>query len=160
MASISYWFLSPSVILALLGKLRGADRTRPTPAFDWTAATVDVVIPARNEAASVALCLRSVFEQDFPIRKVIVVDDASTDNTAEEVRRFREQTGKQIEIVVRERAAGKTAALREQSRASDADALLALDADTVLLDRSYLARCVEELFRNAGVASVCGEDRK
>ena len=48
MASLSYWFLSPSVILALLGKLRGYDRTKPTPAFDWHSATLDVVIPAKN----------------------------------------------------------------------------------------------------------------
>ena len=48
MASISYWFLSPSVILAILGKLKGWDRTRPTPAFDWRSAKVDVVIPAKN----------------------------------------------------------------------------------------------------------------
>ncbi len=157
MASISYWFLSPSVILAMLGKWKGSDRTRATPAFDWTSATVDVVIPARNEGASIALCLRSLFEQDFSTRKVIVVDDASTDGTAEQVRGFRERTGKDIELVVRTRTAGKTAALREQSRSSDADALLVLDADTVLVDRSYLGRAVEELFRNAGVASVCGE---
>src|SRR5712692_953147 len=116
MASISYWFLSPSVILAMLGKLKGGDRTRPTPAFDWTSAAVDAVIPARNEAASIALCLRSLFDQDFSARKVIVVDDASSDGTAEEVRTFRERTGKDIELVVRKNAAGKTAALREQCR--------------------------------------------
>jgi hypothetical protein len=28
MAAISYWFLSPSVILALIGKLKGWDRTK------------------------------------------------------------------------------------------------------------------------------------
>ena len=46
MAAISYWFLSPSVILALIGKLKGWDRTKPTPTFDWKTATLDVVIPA------------------------------------------------------------------------------------------------------------------
>ena len=157
MASISYWFLSPSVILAILGKLKGWDRTRPTPAFDWRSATVDVVIPAKNEESSVALCLASLVEQDFPIRKVTVIDDGSSDRTAQVVRCFREMTGKEIELVVRKESIGKTPSVREVCRASDADALLVLDADTVLMDRNYLSRSIEELFKNAGVASVCGE---
>lgn len=43
---------------------------------------VDVVIPARNEAESIAASVRSVLTQDYagPLR-VIVVDDRSTDNT-------------------------------------------------------------------------------
>jgi cellulose synthase/poly-beta-1,6-N-acetylglucosamine synthase-like glycosyltransferase len=93
MASISYWFLSPSVILALIGKFRGWDRTQPTPTFDWKTATLDVLIPAKNEESSIALSLASLFDQDFRIRKVMVVDDASTDQTAQIVRRYEEQLG-------------------------------------------------------------------
>ena len=157
MASVSYWFLSPTVILAILGKLKGFDRTRPTPAFDWRAAAVDVVIPAKNEEATIALCLTSLFDQDFPVRKVTVIDDGSTDRTAEVVRRFCRFTGRTVELVVRQQSIGKTPSLREQCRASDADALLVLDADTVLGHPNYVSRLVEELFKNAGVASACGE---
>ena len=157
MASISYWFLSPTVVLALLGKLKGADRTRPTPNFDWTKASVDVLIPAFNEEATIALCLASLFEQDFAVRQVTVVDDASTDRTSQVVRRFCELSGRQVELVRRETTAGKTAALREVARSTDADAVVILDADTVLRERHHLSRLVEELFRNAGTASACGE---
>ena len=157
MASISYWFLSPTVILALLGKLKGFDRTRPTPAFDWKSATVDVVIPARNEEAVIALCLASLFEQDFPIRKITVFNDGSSDKTAQVVRRFTELNERRVDLVAREKSAGKTPTLREHCRASDADALVILDADTVLADRHYISRLIEELFKNAGVASACGE---
>ena len=94
MAAISYWFLSPSVLLALLGKLKGWDRTKPTPTFDWKTATLDVVIPAKNEESSIALCLASLFDQDFRIRRVTVIDDASTDQTAQVVRRYAELSGR------------------------------------------------------------------
>lgn len=159
MASISYWCLSPNLILALAGKLKSWDRTQPTPAFDWRSAVVDVVIPARNEEASIALCLNSLYEQDLGFRRVTVIDDGSTDRTAAVVRRYREVTGRNVELVVRKKPAGKTPTLREQCAASDADALVVVDADTVLTDRNYLSRSVEELFRNAGTASVCGEVR-
>ena len=157
MAAISYWFLSPSVILALLGKLKGWDRTKPTPTFDWKTATLDVVIPAKNEESSIALCLASLFAQDFRIRGVTVVDDASTDRTAQVVRRFMELSGKDVHLVVRSQSQGKTPGVREQCESSNADALLVLDADTVLTQGNYASRLMENLFKSAGVASACGE---
>ncbi|MBZ5635353.1 MAG: glycosyltransferase family 2 protein [Acidobacteriia bacterium] len=157
MASISYWFLSPSVILALIGKLKGWDRTKPTPTFDWRTATLDVLIPAKNEESSIAFCLASLFDQDFRIRKVTVIDDASTDRTAQVVRRYVELSGKEVDLVVRTESRGKTTAVREQCENSNADAFLILDADTVLTHRNYASRLIENLFKNAGVASACGE---
>jgi len=157
MASISYWFLSPSVILALIGKLRGWERTKATPTFDWKTATLDALIPAKNEESSIGPCLASLFDQDFRIRKVTVVDDGSTDQTAQVVRRYAELSGKQIELIVRTQSQGKTTAVRELCENSNADAFLILDADTILTNRNYASRLVENLFKNAGVASACGE---
>ncbi len=153
MAAISYWFLSPSILLALLGKLKGWDRTKPTPIFDWKTATLDVVIPAKNEEASIALCLASLFEQDFRIRRVTVIDDASTDQTAQVVRRYAELSGREVNLVVRTQSQGKTTGVREECENSNADALLVLDADTVLTHGNYASRLIENLFKNAGVAS-------
>ncbi len=156
-ASLSYWFLSPSLILAIAGKLRGWDRTIPTPSVDWRRMTVDAVIPAKNEEASIAAALASLFAQDFPLRRVVVFDDASTDRTAAVVRRYREASGRMIELVSRRQSIGKTPALREFCSQCDADAVFILDADSVLVSRNYVSRVMEELFRNAGVAAACGE---
>jgi len=45
--------------------------------------SVSVVIPARNEAAGIEACLRSVFQQNYPphLLEIIVVDDHSEDDT-------------------------------------------------------------------------------
>ena len=56
MAAFSYWLISP---LALAGKIRGWDRAVATPVRDWRNAKVDVIVPARNEEASIALALES-----------------------------------------------------------------------------------------------------
>jgi glycosyltransferase involved in cell wall biosynthesis len=149
--------LSPTVVLALIGKLRGEDRTRPTPNFGWKDSVVDVVVPARNEEGLIALCLTSLVEQDFPVRKITVIDDGSTDRTSAVVQRFQQLGGRAIELQVRDQSIGKTPSLREICRQSDADALVVVDADTVLSDRNYISRLIEELFRNPGVASACGE---
>lgn len=50
--------------------------TRPLP-------KISVIIPARNEAANIEACLRSICQQNYPAHlfQVIVIDDGSSDNT-------------------------------------------------------------------------------
>ena len=108
MASISYWFMSPSLVLAMIGKLRGWDKITPTPTVDWRGVVVDVVLPAKNEEKSITLALSSLAQQDFPCRNVVVFDDGSTDRTPQIVERFSELTGRTIQLVRREKSIGKT----------------------------------------------------
>ena len=49
---------------------------------------VSVVIPARNEEAKIARCLESMLAQDYPNFELVVIDDRSTDGTAEIIERF------------------------------------------------------------------------
>lgn len=48
---------------------------------------VSVVVPVFNAEPYIEACLQSILSQDYPSLQVIVVDDGSTDATAERVRR-------------------------------------------------------------------------
>ncbi len=49
---------------------------------------ISIIVPARNEEANIACLLTSLVHQDYPHYEVIVVDDASTDNTAAIVQEY------------------------------------------------------------------------
>src|SRR5690349_14374586 len=107
MAAISYFIIGPSLILSVVGLIRGPDKTKPTPAEDWREATVDVVIPAYNEQADIDLCLASLSRQTFKPRKIFVFDDGSVDNTAQFAKEFSQSLGLDVTVVRREKSAGK-----------------------------------------------------
>ena len=49
---------------------------------------VSIILPARNEAASIDSCVRSLLAQDYPRLEIIAVDDCSDDATAAILRRL------------------------------------------------------------------------
>jgi cellulose synthase/poly-beta-1,6-N-acetylglucosamine synthase-like glycosyltransferase/peptidoglycan/xylan/chitin deacetylase (PgdA/CDA1 family) len=87
---------------------------------------VSVIIPAYNERAGIIRCLRSMLFCDYPSTEVILVDDGSTDGTADLV----QDLGLPV-TVVRQRNAGKAAALRAGIRRARHDLLVLADGDTV-----------------------------
>jgi poly-beta-1,6-N-acetyl-D-glucosamine synthase len=114
------------------------------PARDLT-----VIVPAYNEAASVGDTVRSIRSQTRPPAEIIVVDDGSSDNTAEVAR-----------------AAGATVVRPPQGTGSKAGAqtyalqfvetpfVMAIDADTTLASEA-----IERLigaFDDPQVAAACG----
>src|SRR5208337_3554579 len=107
---------------------------------------VSIIIPARNEEASLGACLESLMAQTGVAFEIIVVDDDSTDRTREIAQSFAgvrvisagpppDLTGKPW--------TGKNNALVAGAKAAPAPWLLFTDADTVHLPGS-LARALDE----------------
>ncbi|MCW3818860.1 bifunctional polysaccharide deacetylase/glycosyltransferase family 2 protein [Micromonospora sp. DR5-3] len=103
-------------------RVRRPRRRRPE-----VTAPVSVIVPAYNEAANIAATVRSLVASAYPTLEVIVVDDGSTDGTADIVERMRLRGVR----VIRQANAGKPAALNTGIRAARADLLVLVDGDTV-----------------------------
>ena len=156
MAQLPYFVFSPTTLLSAIGLMRGRDTTPATPAADWREATIDVIIPARNEQDHIVRCLASVLRQTRRPRQIVLVDDGSSDATVARARAFCEFHRADLVLVWRRTAIGKTPTLKRQTRSTDADVLFVLDADTVLESEDYIARTVQELYEAVGIASACG----
>jgi glycosyltransferase involved in cell wall biosynthesis len=95
-------------------------------------ATVGVIVPAFNAAKTLPIALESVASQTFDDWQILLVDDGSTDNTAEVVAPFLDRFGPKIKII-KQQNRGLPAARNTAIRASSAEFLALLDADDVWL---------------------------
>ena len=114
---------------------------------------VTVIVPAYNEAANIADTVRSLIGSDYPRVEVIVVDDGSTDGTAEVVRRLRLPHV----YVIRQENAGKPAALNNGIRHARTELVILVDGDTVF-ERDAVGRLVQS-FLDPEVGAVSGNTK-
>ena len=91
----------------------------------YVARDISVVIPLYNKAAEIGATLRSVLCQTQPPREIIVVDDGSTDGSAEIVERM----GSCAVTLVRRSNGGVSAARNEAMRMASGRWVALLDGD-------------------------------
>ncbi len=110
---------------------------------------VTVIVPAYNEAPSIADTIRSLRAQTVPPRDIIVVDDCSTDGTGAVARAL----GVRV-VKPRANTGSKAGAQTFALRFVRTSLTVAIDADTVLAPDA-LERLLPA-FERPGVAAACG----
>lgn len=115
---------------------------------------ISVIVPAYNAAGTIADTLESLLAQNYPNWEAIVVDDGSSDRTAEIARSFE---GRDARIrVISQSNAGESAARNSGVALANSDWLLFLDADD-WISPVYLSRMTHELSSDQALDAVhCG----
>lgn len=109
---------------------------------------VDVVIPAHGHWHLTQRCLESLAQRDACIREVIVVDDASPDETPQ---RLRERSD--IRAVLLENNVGFSAACNAGASHARADAIFFLNNDTIV-PPGAIERLVLELSTDSSIGAA------
>lgn len=148
--AILAWFIAAAwlwrVLPAIL-KLPGVpDLRRGTTeqAGPLAASSLTVIVPAKDEAAAIESCLRSLLNSDFPNLRIIAVDDRSSDATGAIMDSLATTDARLQGMHVRELPAGwlgKPHAMALAAAQADSDWLLFTDAD-VLFAADTLRRAV------------------
>ena len=119
--------------------------------------TVSVVIPARNEEDNIAACLRSVLGSEYDALRVVLVDDRSTDRTAEIAGEIAADDTRLTVLAGEERPfgwAGKNWAIHQGAQASSGEFVLILDADTAIEPTTVAAAVAEACRSEAGLLTL------
>ncbi len=128
-------------------------RKKVDPSVQVFAPPISIIMAAYNEDKVIQATLRSVTDTDYPGEyEVLVIDDGSTDATADEVRKAA-FINKRIRLVQQPNG-GKSQALRTGADLAEHEVLVFLDADTHF-DRATLRELVQPL-HDPKVGAVSG----
>ncbi|MBN2760834.1 MAG: glycosyltransferase family 2 protein [Rhodobacteraceae bacterium] len=112
------------------------------------ALTVSCIIPAFNEGPRIAAVL-SVASAHPLVDEVIVVDDASSDDTAAQVAHF-----DRVHLIRQPQNRGKSAAIAAGLRAARGDVILFLDSDLLGLDATALQALLLPVIHDRADATI------
>ena len=114
--------------------------------------SVSVLVPARNEEDGISDCLRALSIQTYDPIEILILDDRSTDRTAEIIKSFADSDPR-IKMISGseppEGWLGKHWACDQLFQEANGDLLLFMDADTILSEGTVAASVHESNIRIA-----------
>jgi chlorobactene glucosyltransferase len=109
---------------------------------------VSVLVPARNEAANIRACVRSLLAQTYPRLEVLVLDDRSEDDTRRILEEERARDARLVVLTGTEPPpgwSGKNWGCHQLALAARGEVLLFADADTVFFEPNAVDAIVHTL---------------
>ena len=131
--------------------LKNARTPRPVPSARY-APLVSVIVPAFNEGKVIARTLEWLLASRYKNLEILVVDDGSSDDTAEVVDAIAAEHPRVR--LLRQQNAGKAAAANRALAAARGEIVVAVDADT-LVPCDSIPKMVAH-FESPDVTAVCG----
>lgn len=118
---------------------------------------ISAMIPTYNRAHLLGATIESLLRQDYPDIEIVVVDDASTDNTVEVVEAIR-QRDPRVRLVVNPKNLGLTKNWNKCLELARGELVQIMQSDD-LIDADYFRRVVEVFDTNPAVGFVAASAR-
>lgn len=117
---------------------------------------VSIIIPARNEERYLSETMKHALNINWPEIEIIVINDGSTDGTAEVIASF--QSDDRVTVINHSKSQGKSISLNEGMQLALSDVVLIMDADAVPA-RNVLNRMVPHFMLSEEIVAVTGNPR-
>lgn len=113
-----------------------------------------IVLPMRNASTTVLLSLQSINKQTYPIREVIIIDNASSDNSIEIVRNFARKSKIPIRILSHQRNYGLGASFNLGVESSKSSFVVLMHSDCTLPTASELSKLTRPFIENNDIIAT------
>lgn len=133
------------------------ERKRHSPPELSSHPSVTVLIPCHDEQLAIEQVVRAAAASKYPNFDILVVDDASTDDTGRILERLQSEIPR-LRVLTLERNFGKAKALTLGALATRAEYLMCIDADALLDDEAMLWM-VGALEKSPRIGAVTGNPR-
>ena len=110
---------------------------------------ISIIIPAFNEESVLDSCLQALAKQTMPPHEIIVVDNNSTDKTAEIIKKY------PFVKMLKEKKQGIIAAHHRGFDSATGDIIARIDADTVV-SKTWVERVNKNFVEDASLSALTG----
>lgn len=117
-----------------------------------SAPTASVCIVTFNSETDIAACLEAVLSLSYPIERIIVIDNASSDNSCGVVRRYKDM----VLLVENKSNVGFAQGQNQAIALTSSDYVLTLNPD-VVLDTDYLGTLISVMEKDRRIGSATGQ---
>lgn len=130
----NFLHLTSYIVGANIYDIKQFRRAQQRPARRRRNPLVTVVVPAHNESAGIERTLNSIRRSSYKKLQILVVDDASTDDTRSHVARYiRRYPKANIHLLRKQKNVGKGRALNHAiKRRATGDLIMTLDGDSII----------------------------
>lgn len=119
---------------------------------------VTTIITCYNKAPWIEQCIRSVLSQSIADSEVLVIDDASSDGSAEIVRRLEMENADRLRAMFHRENKGVSVTWREAVGAARGNYIARLDGDDWWLSDEKLEKQIAALESSGGASKWCNTD--
>ena len=143
---ISRWYKDPSVEI----REKGLNKKMKLP-------FISCILAVRNEEKIIPRCLDSFVKSNYPYKEVIVINDASTDNTKKVLSRYNKICNC-VRIINLTKNVGKKRAIAEGLKIAKGEIFVFTDSDCVV-EPDSISKIIEIFIAHEDVGAVSGHGR-
>lgn len=140
---------SPNILMYILGLIDYLRELFLTVKNTPKNYTVSAIIPIKNEADTLASTIESLQMQSIKLKQIIVIDDASTDDSNQIAKAYQS-----ILVLKNDHSLGKARSINRTLNFVNSDLVAIIDGDTTL-EKTFIERVMNK-FNSENVAAVSG----
>jgi len=116
--------------------------------------SVSMVVPMRNVSTTILYTLQSIQEQKYPIQEIVIVDNASGDNSVEIVHDFAKKSTIPIKLITRKKNKGAGASFNEGVRNAKSPLIVLMHSDCSLSTNDEITKLVAPIEKDENVVAT------
>lgn len=118
---------------------------------------VSVIIPCYNNGKYIEECVRSVLDQTYKNFEIIIINDASTDDSAEKIKKLQEENPQKIQVITNKKNLERSVSRNKGMAKSKGEFICILDGD----DRWYPSKLATQVraMQDDSKLAFCGTGR-
>lgn len=116
--------------------------------------SVSAIVPAYNVEEFIKKCIKSILSQSYTVKEIFFINDGSTDNTLDIVKKISKKSKIPIRIINRKHSGMRGHMINSVLPKIKSDVIWSIDADSYY-HKDYLKECIKHLSKEK-VAGVIG----